>query len=230
MENNRLANVHGAVKAIIIISGVAFIILLWPMVSISIGFKFFLFLMFGVFIISAPLYVAEFLLNKFNKLSVGKVCAIIIAMFLIIPALIDSIYLIKHDTVVQSVPDDGKIKLQVTLNKNLLHNNSVGNDWFFDIKVNGSKFAYNEKEKNMIVDYNTNIETNAIVVESDKVSDEGRASLDIPVSNINFSTGSSYTLPVTVVENHGRYSGNSAEWEIVFTFKRIIEFWDIVLG
>ncbi|MGO4376626.1 hypothetical protein AB4Z21_38890, partial [Paenibacillus sp. MCAF20] len=55
----------------------------------------------------------------------------------------------------------------------------------------------------------------AYAEEQDKIPESGTATLSVKAANVTKTISKS--LKVTVTENRGRYSGNSADWK--FTFK-----------
>ncbi|MFD1907107.1 hypothetical protein ACFTAO_19955 [Paenibacillus rhizoplanae] len=55
--------------------------------------------------------------------------------------------------------------------------------------------------------------------EQDKIPDDGSANTSIKVSALKDTQNKSLT--VTVVENRGRYSGNSASWKFVFKIDKV---------
>lgn len=85
----------------------------------------------------------------------------------------------------------------------LLSNDHVGNQWAYEIKVNGQKMSINKGIKIS----GSKITTVAKVVENDKVPDIG-------TKTVNLTNGKVNTFDVTVVENRGRYSGKKAVWRI----------------
>ncbi|MNN69269.1 hypothetical protein D3C81_1850430 [compost metagenome] len=58
------------------------------------------------------------------------------------------------------------------------------------------------------------VKLKAYAEEQDKVPDVGSSNSSIKVSSVTKTINKS--LKVTVTENRGRYSGNSAEWEFKF--------------
>ena len=101
--------------------------------------------------------------------------------------------------------------VEVTLlSANLVRNNHVGNEWFWEAKANSKG-----QDRNDTVHLSVKAVTlSATVVEQDKIPDVGRGSLRVTKSG-------EYELEVIVRENRGRYSGNTARW--VFVFQVVIE-------
>ncbi|MEK3685154.1 hypothetical protein [Paenibacillus sp. FSL R10-2736] len=55
--------------------------------------------------------------------------------------------------------------------------------------------------------------------EQDKIPEEGSATASIKVSTLK--TTQNKSLSVKVVENRGRYSGNTATWKFVFKIEKV---------
>jgi len=99
----------------------------------------------------------------------------------------------------------------------LVYNNSVGNEWRLFIEINDKEFPgpFYELPKTIETFQFTHpidITVTAVAIEKDKYSDIGRASASFRLScppSISFYTT---TLEVLVVEDRGRYAGNTALW------------------
>jgi hypothetical protein len=107
------------------------------------------------------------------------------------------------------------VKIKVTLvSIELVENNHVGNEWYATAYVNGK-----EIDEGSTVTLNLksseSIKLKAYAEEQDKIPDVGTSNSSVKVSLVTKTINK--TLNVTVVENRGRYSGNSAKWK--FTFK-----------
>ncbi|WP_405112427.1 hypothetical protein MHH28_04625 [Paenibacillus sp. FSL K6-1217] len=63
------------------------------------------------------------------------------------------------------------------------------------------------------------IKLRAEAQEQDKIPDEGSANASIKVSTLKDTQNKSLT--VKVVENRGRYSGNTASWKFVFKIDKV---------
>lgn len=60
----------------------------------------------------------------------------------------------------------------------------------------------------------------SIAEEDDSIPDVGTKTLSIPVSKLKSNKDTTYTSLVTVTENRGRYSGNTAVWKFTFVVKK----------
>jgi len=99
---------------------------------------------------------------------------------------------------------------KLSFNIDLISNNSVGDEWFYYIKTN--KNTYNSSDQNAIIELDgDNIPVELVVYEHDaSKSDYGSSSFVIPYSEIIKGDVLTYTRTITVTENGGRYSGNTA--------------------
>ncbi|WP_151733069.1 hypothetical protein [Paenibacillus tengchongensis] len=107
------------------------------------------------------------------------------------------------------------VKVQVTLvSAELVENNHVGNEWYTEATVNGTAI---EEDSPMTLDVKTtgSIELQATAEEQDKIPESDTASVSVKVADL--SKPVTKAVKLTVTENRGRYSGNTAEWK--FTFK-----------
>lgn len=107
------------------------------------------------------------------------------------------------------------VKIKVTLvSIELVENNHVGNEWYTAAYVNGK-----EIKKSSTVTLNLkpteSVKLKAYAEEQDKIPDVGTSTASIKASSVSKPVNKA--LKVTVKENRGRYSGNTAEWK--FTFK-----------
>lgn len=110
-------------------------------------------------------------------------------------------------------------KVKVTfVSAELVENNHVGNEWWWGGFVNGEEL---EEGDSVTIDASTSgtIKLRAEAQEQDKIPEEGSASASLKVSSLKATQTKSLT--VKVVENRGRYSGNSASWKFVFTVEKV---------
>ncbi|WP_339224788.1 hypothetical protein [Paenibacillus sp. FSL H8-0332] len=110
-------------------------------------------------------------------------------------------------------------KVKVTfVSADLVENNHVGNEWWWGGFVNGEEL---EEGDSVTLDLSStaSIKLRAEAQEQDKIPDEGSANTSIKVSALKDTQNKSLT--VTVVENRGRYSGNSASWKFVFKIDKV---------
>lgn len=121
---------------------------------------------------------------------------------------------------VQPLSAAGKTqKVKVTfVSADLVENNHVGNEWWWGGFVNGEEL---EEGDSVTLDLSStgSIKLRAEAQEQDKIPDEGSASASIKVSALKYTQNKSLT--VKVVENRGRYSGNTASWKFVFKIDKV---------
>lgn len=109
----------------------------------------------------------------------------------------------------------GNVKIKVTLvSMELTENNHVGNEWYTAGSINGKEIA---EGSSVVLDLKTteSIKLKAYAEEQDKIPDSAETSVSIKASEVTQTI--SKAVKVTVTENRGRYSGNTATWK--FTFK-----------
>ncbi len=104
---------------------------------------------------------------------------------------------------------------EVSILENLLHNDSVGNDWEKTYCCDGSRLTDGTRFTVPIGD-NINKEIDIVIVENDKDKDIGACS-----TSINLTDGFVDIIEVIVTENKGRYCGRTAKWQIIFTVELV---------
>lgn len=119
-----------------------------------------------------------------------------------------------------------KADLTLSVDANLVYNNSVGNDWVksFWVEYNGKSY-YCSDGGSVTFRYTVGDEfsIHSYVKESDSYPDTASCT---SYESINIGTElskyyRSFTHTLTVVEDRGRYAGNSAQWEIKFQFEAV---------
>lgn len=116
---------------------------------------------------------------------------------------------------VQPASAAGQTKVKVTLiGADLVENNHVGNEWRWAGYVNGKELQEGSSTT-LSVSSSGTIKLTVKAEEQDKIPEEGEKAATLKVSSLKSSQ--TKALNVTVVENRGRYSGNTATWK--FTFK-----------
>ncbi|KKC47502.1 hypothetical protein VE23_10630 [Paenibacillus sp. D9] len=99
----------------------------------------------------------------------------------------------------------------------LVENNHVGNEWRYEARA-GSKEIEEGHSVTLTVKGSETIKLEVDVEEQDKIPDIGKGSSTIKLSAIKGTV--TKTMKVTVVENRGRYSGNTATWEFAFKISK----------
>ncbi|AZN43544.1 hypothetical protein EJC50_05935 [Paenibacillus albus] len=111
------------------------------------------------------------------------------------------------------------VKVKVTfISADMVSNNHVGNEWWSGGFVNGKELGEGSSIV-LNVSASGSVNLKAEAQEQDKYPDNGAATASVKVS----SMGKSITkaLNVTVVENRGRYSGNTAKWKFIFKVEKV---------
>lgn len=110
-------------------------------------------------------------------------------------------------------------KIRVTfVSAELIENNHVGNEWWSGGYVNGKELEEGSSV-NVNATSNGSILLKAEVQEQDSSPDDGEASAAVKMSAIKSTV--TKKLNVTVTEDRGRYSGNTAQWRFTFKITRI---------
>ncbi|WP_150265537.1 hypothetical protein [Paenibacillus tepidiphilus] len=107
------------------------------------------------------------------------------------------------------------VKVQVTLvSAELVENNHVGNEWYTEASANGKAI---EEDSPVVLDVKASgsIELQAYAEEQDKIPESDTSTATVKISEL--SKPVTKAVKLTVTENRGRYSGETAEWK--FTFK-----------
>ncbi|OKP83598.1 hypothetical protein A3842_08810 [Paenibacillus sp. P3E] len=107
------------------------------------------------------------------------------------------------------------IKVKVTLvSAELTENNHVGNEWYTTAYINDKEIS---EGSSVVLDLKSteSVQLKAYAEEQDKIPESATATASVKASAITKTI--SKAIEVTVVENRGRYSGNTATW--TFTFK-----------
>lgn len=88
----------------------------------------------------------------------------------------------------------------------LIKNNHVGNNWTKTVKVNDKKLTIGKT-------YNISGTLNAYI----KISENDKYP-DIATKKVKLKKGTN-TIYLTVIENKGRYKGNTAKWKVIIKVK-----------
>ncbi len=111
-------------------------------------------------------------------------------------------------------------KVKVTLQSVVcVENNHVGNEWGYGATVN-KKAIYEGQTLEISTTPNGKITIVSSAEEDDTYPDYGSKTLTVSVSKLKANTSAKYTSNVTVIENRGRYSGNSAVWKFTYVIKK----------
>ena len=104
---------------------------------------------------------------------------------------------------------------QLTFKTRKISNDSVGDDWSFTYTYNGEriKSGYQITQSLEIFSFQT-IEVE--IREDDKIDDVGNGTIRVAICD-----GGSGKTEITVIEQGGKYDGNTAVWEITCEVKLI---------
>ena len=103
--------------------------------------------------------------------------------------------------------------LRVSGKAKMISNDHVGSSWTKEFIVNDSVFTGTEK---IGVNLGNAIELTCWLTENDTRPDSGRFFETIEITEEILKKGITISGSVSVRENGGRYSGNTAEWEVTF--------------
>ncbi|CAI6082944.1 hypothetical protein [Cohnella sp. JJ-181] len=111
------------------------------------------------------------------------------------------------------------VKIKVTVvSVELVENNHVGNEWYTEASVNG-KAVSDGSSVTLTLKPSAAIKLEAYAQEQDKIPEEDTATASVKASSITKTTNKA--LSVTVTENRGRYSGETATWKFTFKMQKI---------
>lgn len=112
-----------------------------------------------------------------------------------------------------------KMEVTITLKSvTMLYNDSVGSEWGYSFTVNNVDYNKGESHK-FTIEKKDSINITAQMTEYDKIPDNGYSSCTYNYNELKNLMQSSRNLDVIVVENRGRYSGNSASWKFTYLIK-----------
>lgn len=103
-------------------------------------------------------------------------------------------------------------KFKITWQHALIENDHVGDEWYYDFRINGETF---KSGSTIVLDPESSLVIQYWIEEYDESgSDTGYYSETIPYSNDLCKNGYTISTSVDVRENGGRYSGNYACWSL----------------
>lgn len=100
----------------------------------------------------------------------------------------------------------------------LVYNNQVGDEWKFDVKIEGKSVPIGKLVK---IEGQDIIKVVFTAQEVDKVSDFGSASLRIDPAALDANNKEYTDIEVIVSENVGKYKGNTAKWKVRIYYTKI---------
>jgi len=105
--------------------------------------------------------------------------------------------------------------MTVTISSKCSGYNHVGQNWSRYYTINGDSVSSGDKVEIIL---GQSITIYSKVTEKDTSPDVGRVTEDVEITQEYFDNGFTITHKVSVREDSGRYSGNTAVWTITFTF------------
>ena len=111
------------------------------------------------------------------------------------------------------------IFMRVTPYATCIRNNSVGDSWEVKYKLNGRDLpsfldAWSEK-----VWQGAKISTETTITELDSIDDVSTEKTVYKVTEEDLRQGFKIKQTVIITENRGQYAGNTARWEVIYTFE-----------
>ncbi|MBU3146400.1 hypothetical protein [Clostridium sp. CF012] len=153
---------------------------------------------------------------------------IIVTLLIILIVFIRFLYFYGKSKAFSTIPKDGNMKFTVQFySANLIQNNSVGNKWSFEVKINGKKIKEGRKLKITATTKET-ISFSASAKENDFIPDTGAGSINVKIVDLKLVENNTYPIDVTVAENKGMYKGNTAIWKFNFIVTRKVSLLDII--
>ncbi len=119
----------------------------------------------------------------------------------------DAVDLINENIDLLTKATKGIYRISITFSRE--YNNHVGNSWSRYSYYKNSEFSSGDV---ITAPINSTASFSFKIVENDKIPDVGRNSLSITLKD-----GEEKSCFITVKENRGRYSGNTAQWKITVT-------------
>lgn len=217
------------------IAGIIFLILVWDMILLDAITKMFLCLLISPFVIMIALGFHNFL-YYFNKGLIGwKATAATIAVFLIIPIIMDNIYEHSANRYLVSYPFDGVVAVKIECDEEYIGGSgSVGNEWSYIHLLNGTPFSSGEIVELCVSEPFT---ITSRIIERDGISDVGETTSDrIAYSNNqNWRRNLNFYNVVHVDEQGGRKNaGAYADFRVSYTLTRTfpdsINYWNLFLN
>ena len=115
-------------------------------------------------------------------------------------------------------PAAEKFKVTISYSAKMVANDHVGNSWTTYIEVGDTVIKKGKSAKVEVTGADT-IKIICNAIENDKSPDHGDATIEIPIKDLKKGKNT-FKTSVTVTEDKGRYSGNSAEWSFTVTVKK----------
>ena len=114
-----------------------------------------------------------------------------------------------------------KSDIVVTISNTLIKNNSVGNEWYIENYANNT---FVDRVGRITLKFGNPITVETYIAEDDTWPDSAKNKYSHTFSREELINGCSITQTTYVIENNGRYVGNSAKWETKYDFKAVMNY------
>ena len=207
-------------------------ITIWKMIPLPTWSKICIFLLFGAAFLWVVFVFAKFL--GFFKIVKNSWCSVVITMliFVVIPLASNLTHNAHEKEYLLSYPPDDQISVEITYDiKRVKSTGSIGHEWTYQHFINGQEF---ENGETVSVNAKSLFSITSRFIEHDDINDIGETTS----KQYRYSQNKTYQKTLTisqdvhVVEEGGkRYAGSTADFNVVYTLKRVIpssmDFWDI---
>ena len=221
-------------NALLIITSLAFIVLVWGMFPLHTALKVAICCFLGSFIFLMVISFANYL-SYFKVVSSAKIAiTITMVVFVAFPLAISIFHSIHEKEYLSSYPADNQISVKITCDIDRIGGSgSIGDDWVYKHYLNNTEFKNGE-----IVNVNgkTAFTIKSRFIESDSISDIGESiSKQYRYSeNNNYKKTLVISQKVHVVEQGGRkYAGSTADFNATYKLKRVVptsmSYWEVLL-
>lgn len=219
-------------SALLIITSIAFIVLIWAMFPMYNALKVAICCFLGGLIFLTVISFAEYLSYFKAVSSANMAIAVTMIVFIMFPLIISIFHSIHEKEYLSSYPADNQISVEITYDIDYVGGNgSVGDGWVYEHYLNDTEFKNGE-----IVSINgkTSFTIKSRFIEIDGINDVGEStSRQYRYSeNDNYKKDLIISQNVHVVEQGGRKNaGATADFNATYTLKRVVptsmSYWDM---
>ena len=116
-------------------------------------------------------------------------------------------------------------RLRVSVYARLISNDHVGNDWSLDVDLPGLLSLPGLDPGRLpasgwvSLSAGSTLTVTVTITEDEKYPDIAEDTVTRKVTSADLRSGFDLVIPLTVVEDNGRYKGKKAEWEITLSFR-----------
>ena len=116
-------------------------------------------------------------------------------------------------------------RMRVSVYAKLISNDHVGNEWTIDVDIPG-QLSLSALDPDRLpasgwvsLSAGGTLKVTVTVTEDEAYPDVATDTITRKISSTDLRSGFDLTIPLTVVEDKGRYKGNTAEWQITLSFR-----------